>query len=169
MEYVILVNEKDEEVGSMEKMQAHSEAKLHRAFSVFVFNSMNKLLLQRRASGKYHSPDLWTNTCCSHPRPGEKTIDAAKRRLKEEMGFETELEHAFSFIYEAELDNSLTEHEFDHVYFGLHDDMPAVNPEEVSEWKHETLEDISNDMKAHPESYTVWFKIVFERVMALRS
>src|ERR1700740_2951379 len=121
MEYVILVNEQDEETGSMEKMQAHVEARLHRAFSVFVFNSLDKLLLQRRAKGKYHSPGLWTNTCCSHPRPGEKTIDAAKRRLMEEMGFECELHPAFSFIYKAELDNNLTEHEFDHVYFGLHD------------------------------------------------
>ena len=169
MEKVVLVNEKDEEIGTIEKMQAHEKALLHRAFSVFVFNSRGKLLLQKRALSKYHSPGLWTNTCCSHPRPGEKAIDAANRRLKEEMGFETELEHTFSFLYKAELENGLTEHEFDHVYFGLHDDMPAINTEEVAEWKYESLEEIGNDMKLHPENYTAWFKIVFDKIVALKS
>ncbi|HEY1039992.1 MAG TPA: isopentenyl-diphosphate Delta-isomerase [Bacteroidia bacterium] len=169
MEKVVLVNEKDEEIGTIEKMQAHEKALLHRAFSVFVFNSLGKLLLQKRALSKYHSPGLWTNTCCSHPRPGEKTIDAANRRLKEEMGFETGLEFAFSFVYKAEMENGLTEHEFDHVYFGLHDDMPAINTEEVSEWKYESLEEIAKDIKLHPENYTAWFKIVFNKIVALKS
>lgn len=168
MEYVILVNERDEETGTMEKMQAHVEAKLHRAFSVFVFNSANELLLQRRANDKYHSPGLWTNTCCSHPRPGEKIIEAAKRRLQEEMGFECELEYSFNFIYKAGLENGLTEHELDHVFIGSFDGIPEPNTEEVSEWKYESMENIAANMKLHSEEYTAWFKIVFDRVVKLR-
>src|ERR1700741_4221085 len=162
LEYVILVDENDRETGTMEKMQAHVEAKLHRAFSVFVFNSANQLLLQRRAAGKYHSANLWTNTCCSHPRPGEKTVDAANRRLQEEMGIACRLEHVFNFIYKAELENGLTEYELDHVYIGNFEGTPKPDDSEVSEWKYESMETISEEMKQHPDQYTAWFKIVFE-------
>lgn len=169
MEYVILVDEQDNATGTMEKMKAHVEAKLHRAFSVFVFNSNNQLLLQRRASDKYHSPDLWTNTCCSHPRPNENTLDAAKRRLKEEMGIECPLEYSFNFIYKAELENGLTEHELDYVFLGVFDGQPIPDSAEVSEWKYESLENISKSIKQNPEQYTAWFKIVFERILKLKA
>jgi isopentenyl-diphosphate delta-isomerase len=158
-EFVILVDETDVPAGTMEKMEAHQKGLLHRAFSAFVFNSKNQLLLQRRASGKYHSAGLWTNTCCSHPRPGEDTLSAALRRLKEEMGFETPLTKKFDFIYKAALDHELTEHEFDHVYTGLFDGEPAPDPLEVSEFKWMELDHVREDLRLHPHSYTEWFKI----------
>lgn len=164
-EKVILVNENDTPVGEMEKMEAHRKALLHRAFSVFVFNDKKELLLQQRAAGKYHSPLLWTNTCCSHPRPAEKTEDAAHRRLMEEMGFDCQLNEIFSFTYKEALDQGLTEHEFDHVFIGNFDGIPVINPDEVQSWKWMKMEAIALDLVKNPGNYTVWFRIAFERVM----
>jgi len=162
-EQVILVNEKDEKIGLMAKMEAHEKALLHRAFSVFIFNDKNELMLQQRAAHKYHSPLLWTNTCCSHQRDGESNIEAGKRRLQEEMGFVTEIEEKTSFIYKAPFDNGLTEHELDHVMVGHFNDSPLINREEVESYKWMTLEDVKSDMKLQPEIYTEWFKIIFEK------
>ena len=162
-EQVILVNEQDQEIGLMSKMEAHEKAILHRAFSVFIFNSRNELMLQQRASHKYHSPDLWTNTCCSHQRHGESNIEAGKRRLYEEMGFITELEEKTSFIYKAPFDNGLTEHELDHIMVGYYDDAPSLNQEEVKDWKWMSLEAVKNDIIINPFSYTEWFKIIFDK------
>ena len=147
----------------MPKIEAHEKAVLHRAFSVFIFNSRNELMLQQRASHKYHSPDLWTNTCCSHQRHGESNIEAGKRRLFEEMGFVTELEEKTSFIYKAPFDNGLTEHELDHIMVGYYDDAPSLNQEEVKDWKWMSLEDVKNDIIINPSSYTAWFKIIFDK------
>ena len=160
-EQVILVNENDEQIGLMPKMEAHEKALLHRAFSVFVFNKKGELLLQQRAADKYHSPLLWTNTCCSHQREGESNIAAGKRRLQEEMGFVCELKEVFSFIYKAPFDNGLTEHELDHVMVGEYNESPEINEDEVENFKWMTLEDVKKDMNAHPEIYTEWFKIIF--------
>ena len=161
-ENVILVNEKDEQIGLMPKLEAHQKAVLHRAFSVFVLNSKNEIMLQQRAHQKYHSPLLWTNTCCSHQREGETNIQAGSRRLFEEMGFKTELKELFHFIYKAPFDNGLTEHELDHVMIGYHNDAPMINPEEVEDWKWMKIEDVKTDMELQPALYTVWFKIIFE-------
>ena len=161
-EQVILVNEQDEPIGLMNKMEAHEKAVLHRAFSVFVLNDKNEVMLQQRAHHKYHSPLLWTNTCCSHQRAGETNIEAGKRRLFEEMGFETELKELFHFIYKAPFDNGLTEHELDHVMIGYYDDAPVINLYEVESWKWMPIEAIKDDMLANPNSYTVWFKIIFD-------
>lgn len=162
-EKVILVNEKDEQIGLMPKLEAHEKAVLHRAFSVFVFNSKGELMLQQRALHKYHSPGLWTNTCCSHQRDGESNIDAGKRRLKEEMGFITDLKETISFIYKAPFDNGLTEHELDHVMVGTYDEEPTINPDEVASWKWMSLEAIKVDLVLHSERYTEWFKIIFDK------
>ncbi|WPY99412.1 isopentenyl-diphosphate Delta-isomerase [Christiangramia sp. OXR-203] len=162
-EKVILVNEKDEQIGLMEKIEAHEKALLHRAFSVFVFNDKNELMIQQRALSKYHSPGLWTNTCCSHQREGESNIEAGKRRLQEEMGFSTELKDTISFIYKAPFDNGLTEHEFDHILVGYFEGKPDLNPDEVAEWKWMSLEAIEKDMQANPSIYTEWFKIIFDK------
>lgn len=162
-ENVILVNENDEPIGLMPKMEAHEKALLHRAFSVFVMNGKGETMLQQRAKDKYHSPLLWTNTCCSHQREGESNIEAGKRRLKEEMGFTTELKELFSFIYKAPFDNGLTEHEFDHVMIGSYDGTPNINPDEVANWKWMQPDAIKKDMAENPENYTAWFKIIFER------
>nr|BFF40624.1 isopentenyl-diphosphate Delta-isomerase [Tenacibaculum mesophilum] len=161
-EQVILVDQQDNPIGLMEKIEAHEKALLHRAFSVFVFNDKNELMLQQRAAEKYHSPLLWTNTCCSHQRDGESNIEAGKRRLQEEMGFSCELEEVFSFIYKAPFDNGLTEHEYDHVMIGTFNDEPIVNPEEVASYKWMPLEEVKNDIDNHPEKYTAWFKIIFK-------
>ncbi|WP_196888913.1 isopentenyl-diphosphate Delta-isomerase [Aureivirga sp. CE67] len=162
-EYVILVNENDEQVGLMEKIEAHEKALLHRAFSVFVFNDQGELMLQQRAASKYHSPLLWTNTCCSHQRDGESNLEAGKRRLQEEMGFVTDLKEVCSFVYKAPFANGLTEHEFDHVMVGNYNDEPNVNPEEVEAFKWMPLEDVKKDIEEKPEIYTEWFKIIFEK------
>ncbi|MFT5754346.1 MAG: isopentenyl-diphosphate delta-isomerase [Flavobacterium sp.] len=162
-EQVILVDTNDKVIGLMDKMAAHEQALLHRAFSVFVLNDKNEVMLQQRASHKYHSPLLWTNTCCSHQRAGESNIQAGKRRLDEEMGFVTELKELFHFIYKAPFDNGLTEHELDHVMIGYSNDEPKINSEEVENWKWMKIEDIKNDMEIHPEIYTVWFKIIFDK------
>ncbi|MBK6950967.1 MAG: isopentenyl-diphosphate Delta-isomerase [Crocinitomicaceae bacterium] len=164
MKEVILVNEFDQPLGVLEKLEAHQKGLLHRAFSIFIFNDENELMLQRRAFDKYHSGGLWTNTCCSHPDPNETVEVACHRRLKEEMGFDTALEFVTSFIYKAELDQQLTEHEFDHVYIGKYNDRPVINESEVSEWKFVNLTDLENDMKMNPDHYTVWFKIIFSKV-----
>ena len=162
-EKVILVNENDEQIGVMPKLEAHEKALLHRAFSVFIFNDKNELMLQQRAFQKYHSPGLWTNTCCSHQRVGESNIEAGKRRLKEEMGFVTELQETISFIYKAPFDNGLTEHEFDHVMIGYYNSEPKININEVADWKWMSLENVRLDIKSHPENYTAWFKIIFDK------
>jgi isopentenyl-diphosphate delta-isomerase len=161
-ENVILVNQNDEPIGLMPKMEAHEKAVLHRAFSVFVLNKKNEIMLQQRASHKYHSPLLWTNTCCSHQRDGETNIQAGSRRLFEEMGFETGLKELFHFIYKAPFDNGLTEHELDHVMIGYYDNEPKINPDEVENWKWMSIEDVAKDIQLQPEIYTVWFKIIFD-------
>jgi len=162
-EQVILVNENDEQIGIMEKMEAHEKALLHRAFSVFVFNDKEELLLQQRAESKYHSPLLWTNTCCSHQRLGESNIEAGKRRLYEEMGFVTKLKNVFSFIYKAPFDNGLTEHELDHVMVGNYNENPNINKEEVQAFKWMSLEQVKSEIEVQPEIYTEWFKIIFNK------
>ena len=161
-EQVILVNEKAKPIGLMGKMEAHEKGLLHRAFSVFIFNSKQEVLLQQRAACKYHSPNLWTNTCCSHPRAGETNQQAGERRLQEEMGLQVPLQEVFSFIYKAPFDNGLTEHEYDHVLIGYSDAQPQINPEEVASWKWLSLEAIKEDILQAPERYTAWFKIIFE-------
>jgi isopentenyl-diphosphate delta-isomerase len=161
-ENVILVNQNDEQIGLMPKMEAHEKALLHRAFSVFVLNEKNEIMLQQRASHKYHSPLLWTNTCCSHQRDGETNIQAGSRRLFEEMGFETGLKELFHFIYKAPFDNGLTEHELDHVMIGYYNDEPKINLDEVENWKWMSIEDVEKDIQLQPEIYTVWFKIIFD-------
>lgn len=161
-ENVILVNQNDEQIGLMPKMEAHEKALLHRAFSVFILNDKNEIMLQQRASQKYHSPLLWTNTCCSHQRDGETNIQAGSRRLYEEMGFETGLKELFHFIYKAPFDNGLTEHELDHVMIGYYSGEPKINPEEVESWKWMSIEDVASDIQLHPEIFTVWFKIIFD-------
>ena len=162
-EMVILVDKHDNQLGLMEKIEAHKKAVLHRAFSVFILNDNNELLIQRRALSKYHSPALWTNTCCSHPRDGESVLDAGARRLKEEMGFETNLDSLLSFIYRAKFDNGLTEHEFDHVLFGYYNDDPSINKLEVMDWKWVNLDFLKNDIITNSDLYTIWFKIIFEK------
>lgn len=159
LEEVILVDELDNVLGYMEKIQAHKEALLHRAFSIFIFNSKNELLLQQRASHKYHSADLWTNTCCSHPRKNETVAAAAKRRLEEEMGMKCHLEETYSFIYKSPFDNGLTEHELDHVLIGYSDDLPIINPEEVRNYCYKNLDTITKEIEEIPQKYTSWFKI----------
>ncbi|WP_295829742.1 isopentenyl-diphosphate Delta-isomerase [uncultured Winogradskyella sp.] len=162
-EQVILVNEYDEQIGLMPKLEAHEKAVLHRAFSVFVFNNKNELMLQQRALHKYHSPGLWTNTCCSHQRDGESNLQAGIRRLQEEMGFVTPLKETISFIYKAPFDNGLTEHELDHIMVGSYEDAPIINPDEVADWKWMPLEDVKQDIDDNPQLYTAWFKIIFEK------
>lgn len=162
-EQVILVDQNDNPLGQMEKIEAHQKGLLHRAFSVFVLNSDNELMLQQRAAHKYHSPLLWTNTCCSHPRVGETNLEAAHRRLQEEMGFDTELKEVFSFIYKANFDNGLTEHEYDYVFVGHYQYPPTINPEEVHRWKWMHIDAVVEDLKKNPDKYTAWFKIIFDR------
>lgn len=163
-EFVILVDENDNEEGLMEKMEAHEKGLLHRAFSVFVFDNEGKFLLQQRALEKYHSGGLWTNACCSHPRSGETAKQAAERRLQEELGFHVDVEEKFSFIYKSELDKGLTEHELDHVFFASYNGAIQPNPEEVMDYKFVDLEWLDRDVNDHPEKYTEWFKICFDEV-----
>ncbi len=165
MDQVILVDTNDNELGFLEKLEAHQKGLLHRAFSVFLFNSHGELLLQKRAQEKYHSDGLWTNTCCSHPRAGESVLAAADRRLKEEMGIESEMREAFSFVYRSEMENGLIEHEYDHVLFGSFDGIPDPNPGEVSGWKYLSLDRIESELGAKPEAYTSWFRICFMQVL----
>jgi len=162
-EQVILVNERDEKIGLMPKLEAHQKGILHRAFSIFVYNDKNELMLQQRALNKYHSPGLWTNTCCSHQRDGETSLEAGKRRLQEEMGFTTPLKETNSFIYKAPFDNGLTEHELDHILVGNYNGIPKINQTEVASWKWMTLEQVQNDIQINPDDYTAWFKIIFDK------
>jgi isopentenyl-diphosphate Delta-isomerase len=161
---VILVNKDDRQTGVAGKMAAHHKGLLHRAVSVFIINSRGEWILQRRAFDKYHSNGLWTNTCCTHPYPGETTIDAAKRRLREEMGIECNLVDLFTFIYREKLDNELTEYELDHVFFGVTDDVPKINTAEVEEWEAVSLSDLHEDIIKNPLGYTFWFKEIYEKV-----
>ena len=163
MEMITLVDRQDREIGSAEKMQAHRQGKLHRAFSIFVFNRKGELLLQKRSPQKYHSRSLWTNTCCSHPRPGEAIGDAAARRLREEMGFGCALRWRFHFIYRAELEEGLIEHEFDHVFVGEYDGPVTPDPEEVSDHRWISLVALQEEVRTAPEQFTVWFKIALAR------
>lgn len=164
MEQVILVDEFDKPIGVMEKMEAHRKALLHRAISVFVCNTKGEWLLQRRALKKYHSAGLWTNTCCTHPNPNETNIDAANRRLQFEMGMACNLSEIFKFTYNEKLDNEITEHEFDHVFFGITDQNPNFNPDEVMDWQYISYSNLALDLKINPDNYTVWFKKIVEIV-----
>jgi len=164
MEFVILVDEQDNAIGTMEKQQAHVEGVLHRAFSIFIFNSEKKLLLQKRASSKYHCGGLWTNTCCSHPRENETVLDAANRRLEEEMGMSCNLQSIFSFVYKAEFENGLTEHEFDHVFFGESNSTPTLNREEVEDFRYVGMEELQIEINENPAHFTPWFLIALNRV-----
>ena len=161
---VILVDENDREIGIEAKMPAHESGKLHRAFSIFVFSADGRVLLQQRAFSKYHSGGLWTNTCCSHPRPGETVSTAAHRRLSEEMGFDCELTLSFSFIYRAELDKGLTEHEFDHVLTGTFDGEPHINTYEAAAWRWAEPGEVDRDLVERPAQYTVWFRIAWQEL-----
>ena len=165
-EFVVLVDQNDQKLGLMEKQQAHVAGLLHRAFSVFIFNSKGELMIQQRAASKYHSPTLWTNTCCSHPRDNETYEQAAHRRLEEEMGFDCELEYKFNFIYKAHLENDLIEHELDHVFIGTFDNEPKLNPDEVMAYRWVELDDLKKDMEKNPQNYTAWFKIIFEHYVS---
>ena len=169
MEFVVLVDEQDNPIGKMEKQQAHIEGLLHRAFSIFIFNSEKKLLLQKRASSKYHCGGLWTNSCCSHPRENENIQDAANRRLAEEMGMQCSLKPIFTFMYRAEFDNGLIEHEFDHVFFGESDQNPKINLEEVETYRYIAMEDLQQEVKEFPQNFTPWFIIALDRVLAFNS
>ena len=164
MQEVILVNEQDQPIGVMEKMEAHEKALLHRAFSVFLFNKNGEMLLQQRAWSKYHSPGLWTNACCSHPAPGESNEEAALRRLGEELGIMTPVQKAFHFTYKAAFDNGLTEHEFDHVFVGLFHEQLHINPEEVAAVTYKSMDTIEQELERMPDQYTAWFKIAFPLV-----
>jgi isopentenyl-diphosphate delta-isomerase len=165
---VILVNEMDEPQGTMEKIEAHRKALLHRAFSVFIFNQKGEMLLQQRSRYKYHSAGLWTNACCSHPRPGEDTHAAAVRRLQEELGFTTALEKCFAFTYRSEFENGLTEYEFDHVFTGVYDQAIRPNGEEVSDYCFQTLDEIRAGLQSHPGKYTSWFHLAFPLISEKR-
>lgn len=167
-ERVVLVNEHDEELGTMGKLEAHVVGALHRAFSVFLFDEKGRLLVHQRADDKYHSPGLWTNTCCSHPRPNESVREAAQRRLIEEMGIDTLLEQKFSFVYRAEFDNGLTEHELDHVLFGFWSGPAQPDPGEAQDWKYITLDELDADMERDPEKYTIWLRTCWDRVCEQR-
>jgi isopentenyl-diphosphate delta-isomerase len=160
-EHVILVDVQDRPIGTMEKLQAHQRGALHRAFSIFVFNSHGHMLLQRRAFAKYHTGGLWSNTCCSHPRPGQKLETELLRKLHQEMGFQCSLDAAFTFTYRSELDNKLVEYELDHVYIGHYDGTPLPNPHEVSEWRYASIGQIANELQANPNRFTPWFRLLF--------
>ena len=164
IEFVVLVDEQDNAIGKMEKQQAHVEGVLHRAFSIFIFNSDKELLLQKRASSKYHCGGLWTNTCCSHPRENESVLEAANRRLKEEMGMQSLLMPIFTFVYKAEFANGLTEHEFDHVFFGVSNQLPSINLEEVEDYRFVGMEELQLEIKKSPQNFTPWFLIALDRV-----
>lgn len=164
MSQVILVNQQDIALGNMDKMQAHEKGLLHRAFSIFIFNGKGEMLLQQRAQVKYHSAGLWTNTCCSHPEPGETTAAAAHRRLKEEMGFNTNLTEAFSFVYKTVFENGLTEYEFDHVFIGRYDSQVIPDEKEVKDYSYTSMNNIRSGLQTHPHKYTSWFKIAFPKL-----
>jgi isopentenyl-diphosphate delta-isomerase len=164
-DFLILVDDTDKAWGKLEKQLVHEKGLLHRAFSIFIFNSKGEILMQQRADDKYHSGGLWSNTCCSHPRFGETIEYAVERRLEEEMGMSSNTEFAFSFIYKASFENGLTEHEFDHVYFGVTDDLPKPNFSEVKDWKYMSIEKLAKDLELNPHHYTAWLKICFNKVV----
>lgn len=159
MAQLVLVDQEDREIGTAEKLKTHQQGRLHRAFSILIFNSKGDILLQKRAKAKYHSGGLWTNACCSHPGPGLRLLDEAQKRLKEEMGFSCPLKEIFSFVYRAEL-GELTEHEFDHVLVGKFEGEPKPNPEEADDWKWMNFEQLKKDVKENPQNYTFWFKLI---------
>ena len=161
---VILVDADDRQTGTMEKLEAHEKGLLHRAFSIFIFNTKGEMLLQQRALRKYHSGGLWTNACCSHPNPGEETKAAAQRRMKEELGMETNLEKVFDFVYKAETDNGLTEHEFDHVFTGEYEGKIDFNKEEVMDFCYKKVPEIRHSLQSHPQKYTAWFHLAFPKI-----
>lgn len=165
MEEVVLVDEHDRPVGRGEKIETHLRPRLHRAFSVFVFDSSGRLLLQKRSKAKYHSGGLWSNTCCSHPRPGEPTETAARRRLIEEMGFDCEVTKVFDFVYYAELDNNFFEHEYDHVFAGRYDGSPSPDPREVEDWKWVEVQALAKDLRANPHLYSYWLRASFDELL----
>ena len=167
--HIVIVDENDNEISTQEKLKAHQQGNLHRAFSVFLFNQKGEMLLQQRALSKYHSAGLWSNACCSHPRPGEDTIDAAHRRLVEEMGFDCQIEKVFDFIYRTEFDDGLIEHEFDHVFIGKYDGVVKPDPDEVESYKWVAIEELKKDIRENPQKYTSWFKIAFDKVMKFRN
>lgn len=161
---IILVDNNDNQIGTGEKMDVHKKGTLHRAFSIFLWNNKGELMMQQRALHKYHTPGLWTNTCCSHPKPGETTLDAASRRLQEEMGITCELKEEMCVIYHSKFDNGLIEHEYDHVLFGHYSEPPTINKNEVHDWKWMTVNELMRDIALNPDNYTVWFKIIFDRL-----
>jgi isopentenyl-diphosphate delta-isomerase len=163
-EFVILVDEKDNQIGTGEKLDTHKKGILHRAFSIIIYNTKGEMMLQLRAKTKYHGGGLWTNACCGHPRPGEDLMAAMKRRLREEMGFECELTKMFEYIYQVKLDKGMTEHEFLHVFKGTFDGVPNLNPEEADDWKWISMKDLKTDMKKNPQNYTPWFKLSMARL-----
>jgi isopentenyl-diphosphate Delta-isomerase len=164
MESVILVDEFDNEVGTMEKLEAHRRGLLHRAFSILLFNSQGQMLLQKRARTKYHSGGLWTNTCCSHPLPNETMEHATRRKLRQEMGIDLRTDFAYKFTYRAELDHNLIEHECDYVFTGQFDGTPEINTDEVEDWKYADLHFLREDARLHPEHYTHWFRLILNHL-----
>lgn len=162
-DFVVLVNEQDQEIGVMPKLEAHQKGLLHRAFSVLIYNSKNEMLIHQRAMGKYHSEGLWTNACCSHPKPGETVIEAAHRRLQEEMGFDCALQHHFHFTYKTPLENQLFEHEFDHVLSGIYEGEFTPNPEEVMDFRWVSTNDLKAEIAKNPAAFTFWFKMILEK------
>jgi isopentenyl-diphosphate Delta-isomerase len=162
MEKVILVDEDDNAIGAMDKLEAHYKGVLHRAFSILIFNSKGELLLQKRSNKKYHSGGLWTNSCCSHPKPDEHIANAASNRLMHEMGIDLQPQFAYKFLYKTELDNNFTEHELDHVFTGVFDGTPMVNVDEVSDWKFISIEKLRADILKHPDNYTIWFRLIMD-------
>jgi len=167
-EMVAIVDENDNEIGEEEKIKAHQEGKLHRAFSIFIFNSKGQMLIQKRVKTKYHSGGLWTNTCCSHPRPGEPIEKASHRRLKEEMGFDCEISEIFSFTYKVKFDNGIFENEYDHVFLGKFDGKPMPNSKEIEDWMFIGLDELKKDIKSNPEKYTHWFKIALDKLSEVK-
>lgn len=165
-EFITLVDENDQVLGPIEKLEAHKKGVLHRAFSVFIFNSKGEILLQQRADEKYHSAGLWSNACCSHPNYQEAILDAVKRRMKEELSMDVEVEFKFKFTYKASLENNLVEHEVDHVYFGITDEIPEINPKEVKDWKYMSLDALKKELTTHPENYSQWLNICFPKVLS---
>lgn len=161
---VILVDENNNATGTMEKLEAHKKGKLHRAISVFICNSKREWLLQRRALNKYHTAGLWSNTCCSHPFPGESSLEAANRRLKEEMGIDASLTELFGFVYKAQLENDLTEYEYDVVFFGITDELPQINPLEVMNWRYVSFENLKQELEQKENHFTIWFRKIYQKV-----
>lgn len=162
MEEVILVDEKDDEVGVMEKLEAHRQGRLHRAFSILLFDAHGRMLLQQRALSKYHSPGLWSNACCSHPRPGETVQAAVNRRLKEELGIHCPTQFSHHFLYRVDFDNGLIEHELDHVYKGIITETPVLNPDEASAFRYVDIQDLKKEMEQNPDEYTFWFHLIMK-------